>query len=301
MTLFIKTPRIQYEISDLYIMALALCISFIVGRTVKSVVEKQYKKSKKSKNIQMPNPRGGAIGLQVSNDTELESLILSSIVENEAYLVKDKKIRQVIFSLVKAKIKDESLVLTPNMMRFLALKLLKSDSGLITKIGNTVVLSDNRVPFLNRGVGSAVIRIANALLSSFSYGILIMLLYFENIANCGYRCNDYLERLPKDQPVKVFAEEPTGRLVIAGNDDVHQVEIYIPSKTSSDVAISSTGETKVTKTHKKSRKKAKEVRFSDFIKKDGVLSSFDGVEETSVPQNVCPMDDTNELINLKID
>ena len=301
MTLFIRMPRRQYEISDLYIMALSFCIFFAVGKIVKSVVEKQQRQREKSKHIQMPNPKGGAIGFQVSDDTELGGLILSCIADNEAYLVKDERIIKVIFSLVKAKIKDESLVLTPNTIRFLALRLLNTDSSLIAKIGNVVVSSDNRVRLLTRVAASAGIGVISALLSSFAYGMLIMILCFDSTHNCGYRCDDYFEHLPKDQSVRVFAEKPTGQLVIAGNDDPRQVEIYIPSKTLNEVTISSTGKAKVTKTYKKCRKKAKVVNFSDFKEKDEVLSSFDGLEEPFVPQNVCPINDAHDLLKVRID
>lgn len=39
------------------------------------------------------------------------------------------------FTLVKAKIKNDSLIITPNMVRFLALNLISSDSNVIAKIG----------------------------------------------------------------------------------------------------------------------------------------------------------------------
>lgn len=307
MTLFIRMPRreseISYEISDLYFTSLSFCIFFAVGRIVKSVVKKQERQREKSKYIQIPNPKGGAIEFQISDDRELSGLIISCIADNEAYLVKDEKIIKVIFSLVKAKIKDESLVLTPNMIRFLALRILNSDSGLIAKIGNVIVSSDNRVRLLTRVMGAAGIGLVSALLSSFAYGILIMILYFDTTHNCGYRCNDYFEHLPKakDQSVRVFAEKSTGQLVISGNDDAHQVEIYIPSETSNKVNIISTGEAEVTKTYKKTRKKAKVVKFSDFRAKDEVLSSFDGLEEPIVPQNVCPINDAHDLFKVRID
>lgn len=301
MTLFIRTPRRQYEISDFYIMTLAFCISFAVTKIVKSVVEKQQRQGQDSKHMQIPNPTGGAIGFQVSDDTELGGLILSCIADNQSYLVKDEKIIRVIFSLVKAKLKDESLVLTPNMIRFLALNLLDSDSGLIAKIGNVVVSSENRFRLMTRTAGSVGIGIITALLSSFVCGVLIMVLLFDNTHNCGYKCDDYFEHLPKDHSSKIFAEKPTGQVLIAGNDDARQVEIYIPSQPANEVTISSTGEAKVTKTYKKSRKKAKVVNFSEFKKKSDVLSSFDDLEEPYVPQSVCPINDAHDLLKVRID
>lgn len=295
MTLFIRMPRRQYEISDFYVMALSFCLFFAIARIVKSVVKKQ--------RIQMPNPKGGAIGLQVSDDRELGTLILSCIADDEIYSVKNERVVKVIFDLVQAKIKNESLVLTPNMMRFLALKLLNNNnkSSLITKVGNMVVLSDNRVRLVNRVAGAAVIGFVTGLMTSISYGILLMLLYFDTTVNCGYRCDDYFEHLPKDQPVKVFAEKPIGQLVVAGNDDARSVEIYVPSKTSDKVTTSSNERAKITKTYEKTRKKAREVKFSDFRKTDEVLSAFNDLEEPSVPQKGCPVSDPHDLLNVRID
>ena len=89
--------------------------------------------------------------------------------------------------------------------------------------------------------------------------------------------------------------------MIAGNDDARQVEIYIPSKTLEEMSISSTGETKITKNYTKSRKKAKEVKFSDFRKNDKILSVFDDLEEPYIPQKICPINDAHDLLKVRID
>ena len=108
MTLFIRTQKRILEISDAYVMALSFLIFFVVGRIVKAVVEKQ--KRKNAGNVHMANPRGGSIELEFSDDTELAHTILTCIAENERYLVKDPEIIKMVFGLVKAKIKNESLV-----------------------------------------------------------------------------------------------------------------------------------------------------------------------------------------------
>ena len=125
MTLFIRTPNRVLEISDAYVMALSFLIFFSVGKIVKAVVEKQ--KRKNAGNVNMVNTRGGSIELKFSDDTELVHTILTCIADNERYLVKDPKIIKMVFDLVKAKIKNESLILTPYIMRFLALKLINTD------------------------------------------------------------------------------------------------------------------------------------------------------------------------------
>lgn len=134
MTLFIQTPKGTLAISDPYIMALTFLIFFAVGKIFKAVIEKQEQNN--TKNINVSNPRGGNFGLEFSDNTELAHTILACIANNERYLVKNPELTKIVFALVKAKIKKESLVLTPNMLRFLALKLINNDQTLIVKIGN---------------------------------------------------------------------------------------------------------------------------------------------------------------------
>lgn len=254
MTLFIATPTRRYEISDAYVMVLSFLIFYAVGIIVKAVIEKQ--KRKNAKNI--PNPRGGSIGLEIADDTELGLTILSCISDNERYLVKNLKIIKLIFGLVKAKIKNESLVLTPNIIRFLALKLINNDQSLIVKIGNVVASSSNRARLLVRVSGAAVIGFVGALLAVFPYALLMMVIFFDSTTYCGYPCQDYFEHLPKEGPVSIYGEKSTGHLVIAGNDDARQIEIYTPSKASNEIITSSDG--KKTRSYTKSQRKAKEVK-----------------------------------------
>lgn len=292
MTLFIKMPRREFEISDLYVIALSFGLFFAVGKVVKKVIEKQNQYT----NIQMPNPIGGGIEFQVSDDHGLGLTILSCIADNEGYLVKSPKVIKLIFGLVKETITDD-LVITPNMMRFLALNLIKNDQSLIAKIGNVVVLSNNRARLFTRTSGAVVFGLVGAVFSTLTYAIFMVLLYFDLTQNCGYKCEDYFEHLPQyqDQPVRIYTEKLTGNLAIVGNDDARQIQIYTPLKASDEIIISSTGEAKVTKNYKKSRKKAKQVKFSDFKKKDPVLSTFKDLEEPFVPQNLCPINDIHDI------
>ena len=288
MTLFIKTPRRILEISEAYIMGLSFLIFFAVGQIFKSVVKKQTTNA--TRNISMVNPRGGNIGLEFWDDTELAHTILACISDNDRYLVKDPDLVNIIFALVKIKIKNESLVLTPNMMRFLALRLINNDQTLMVKIGNVVVSSNNRARLVTRLIGSAIIGFVGALVEVFPYAVLLLLLSFSATENCGYRCSDYFEQLPKEGHAKIYGEESTGHLFIAENDNARQIEIYIPSKSADEVIVSSNGELKTTKTYTKVRKKAKEVKFSDFRKTDPVLSSFKDLKEPEVPQKICRID-----------
>lgn len=103
--------------------------------------------------------------VELSDDTELGNLILACIADNENYLVTNPRIKEWIFSLVKAKIKHESLVLTPTRIRLLALYRIKEDQTLTVKIGNLVVSSSNRARFMTRMIGAS--RIGRRCSSSF--------------------------------------------------------------------------------------------------------------------------------------
>ena len=301
MTLFVQTQKRGLEISDAYVMALSFLIFFAVGRIVKAVVDK--KKRKNAENLNMANPRGGNLGLEFADDTELAYTILTCIADNERYLVKDPEIIKMVFNLVKAKIKNESLILSPNMLRFLALKLINNDQTLIVKIGNIIVSSNNRTRILARVSGSAIIGFVGALFSIFPYAVLMMVIYFNTTENCGYKCSDYFETLPKEGHVELYKKESTGHVFIAGNDDAKQIEIYTPSKSADKVTVTGRGNeiVKKTTTYNKVRKKAKQVNFSDFKKTDPVLSSFKDLEEPKIPQKNCPINDVHDIINIRVD
>lgn len=144
--------------------------------------------------------------------------------------MKDPKIIQIVFNLVKAKIKNESLILTPNLMRFLALKLINNDQTLIVKLGNILASSENRARLFARVLGSGAIELLGALFSILPYAIFMMVVYFDSTENWGYTCSNYFDELPdKEGPVKVYSEKSTGHLLIGSNDKAKQVEIYNPA------------------------------------------------------------------------
>ena len=103
MTLFLRTPRRRFEIDDAYVMVLSFLLFYAVGKIVKEVLKRQKQKQNTPKNI--ANPRGGAI--QLTDDSDLALTILSCISDNERYLVKNERLKRVIFELVKEKIKNE--------------------------------------------------------------------------------------------------------------------------------------------------------------------------------------------------
>jgi hypothetical protein len=299
MTLLVKMPGRSYEISDAYVMALTFIIIFAVTKIVKQVIEKKI--NKHNKKIEMHNPRGGSTEIKFSDDNELAFTILSCIADNEKYLVKSPNIKKFIFSLVKKKLKNESLVLTPNMIRFLALKLISEDQTLIVKIGNVVFSSRNRVRLLTRLAGTAAIAVLGAVFSILPYAILMIVMYFESTRNCGYDCAAYFQHLPNEVPLQIYAEQSAGHLIIAQNNDAHQVQIYTPSKLPDQVVHTNTGQKVVRKSYEPSRQKAKEIKFDEFKKTDPVLSAFKKLVEPEIPQKSCLSKDVHDILAIKID
>ena len=298
MTLFLRTPRRRFEIDDAYVMVLSFLLFYAVGKIVKEVLKRQKQKQNTPKNI--ANPRGGAI--QLTDDSDLALTILSCISDNERYLVKNERLKRVIFELVKEKIKNESLIITPNLMRFLALKLLKTNDNSITKIGNLIVSSNNRGRLYTRIAGSAVFGLVGAVFSVVSHAIALGVFYYFLTQDCGYRCDNYFENIPKqDGEIRIYGERREGNLVIAGNDEAHQVELYIPSKVTTDRSLSTPREIKKTTTYTRSRKKAKQVKFSEFRKKDPVLSTFKDLDEPVVPQRFCPKNEMHDVLDIKVE
>ena len=60
-------------------MILNFCLFFAIGKMFK----KALKKRKTAKDIKMPNPKRGSMGIEFTDDSELASIILSCIANNE--------------------------------------------------------------------------------------------------------------------------------------------------------------------------------------------------------------------------
>lgn len=62
-------------------------------------------------------------------------------------MVHDSRLVKAIFNLVKAKLKKESLLITPNLIHFIALKLLNQhqSQSLLVKIERFLASSDNKI------------------------------------------------------------------------------------------------------------------------------------------------------------
>lgn len=88
--------------------------------------------------------------------------------------------------------------------------------------------------------------------------------------------------------MEIFARCDKDNLVIVENNDARQLSIYVPFKSSIDtIAETRCGEVLVVKKYRSVRKKIKEVKFSDFRKRNPTLSNYGTAEEQIVSQRKC--------------
>lgn len=145
---------------------------------------------------------------------------------------------------------------------------------------------------------------------------------FDQTQDCFYKCDKYFE--PLDKPVTmVYAPRENRNLWIAENDQARQLELYVPDQKATKAQVRSeldemqpqnqrgneTSEDKkptqiattegvmrdksrTTRIYRKSKRKAKQVTFSQFQKTDPVLKRFrEQDEDPKVERAKCPSAD----------
>ena len=284
MSVHIVTPNRIITISDRTYMLSVFTLSFLLTVLVRKIVQKLRKKQQ----FQLPGPGGAQLGLELFDDSELGHIILACISDREQYLLRDQKLKQLLFALVKAKLSNDSLIVSPNLVRFLALRLIKPNSGIITKIGNFIVSSNSGL----KTITAFALGIANGFFISLPYAILSIVLMLTETHNY-YPCSKYFNKLPEsaDQITRVYSKSNGGNLIISDNDGGRQLQLFVPSHSETKSEIISTTEVKKTKTttYQKSRTKGKTVNFDKVRKTDNQnqLRSFSQLEEPIVPQKQC--------------
>ena len=300
MTLFISSENRHYEISDAYVMALTFIFVYAITKITKDVITRQLNRNRRKAKIN--ELRGGhKLELQLTDNTDLGLTILACINDHDSYIVKDQLIKNLIFSIVKKKVQNESIIITPRMIRFLALRLISNDQTIIVKVGNIISSSSNRARLGTRVISSAFVAFIAALWATFPYAVLIMVISFLETENCGYTCNRHFEPVPKGEPAIVRVERASGNLLIGDNSENQKIELYVPKQESPEVISPRPGEQRVTRNYERSRTQAKQVKFSEFRKTDPELSKFKDLEEPYVPQSTCNLKELNELTNMRID
>lgn len=252
MTLFGVRPNRVSEISNPYVMALAFVLGFTVTKiTLKVIKQVQIKNNPSSKGSTVYNPHGGNWSLEGIETQELSSIILSCIANEENCLVKSEKIRRWIFTLVKRNLNAQSLILSPNLFRFLALNLLKTDESLIAQISRTLQIINKKLRFGLGVSGLAVIHFVSA----------------------GYPPHPDYYKLPIE-PIGIV-EQSRRNLIVRITHQVDpsetpSLEELEESETKTEVSTSEI-ERKKSGKYRKEHRKSQSVRFDEFRKKDPIL------------------------------
>ena len=267
-------------------MLTVFTLSFFIGLVAKHVV----RKLKKKQATRLPHAGGSsALDLELYNDNDLGHIILSCIADEDRYLVRDPKLNELIFAPIRAKIRNESLIINPNLIRFIALRLIKPNTGIIARIGN-LVISPHKTKTIVQTIIAVALGLTNSFLMSLPYIGLSMVLIITSTRNC-YPCERYFEKLtpgPQEEITRAYSNRPFGNIVVSNNDESHQVALYVPSsaaETKEDII--GPNEVKRTMTYRKSRPKARRVTFEDFRRNDNELKAFNNLEEPTVKQTPC--------------
>lgn len=221
------------------------------------------------KQLKLNNPGGGDFEFSINRE-ELGYLILSCRADNQHDIVKNKQIKQLIFDLVKQKIENQSLILTPNIMRFLALRLRKSDQSLIVKFGNMIIATKNQDRLFYRVIKTTLLEVIGTLATAIPYAIFMRLLYFDVTQNFVYQCAEHFQSVPQQEIIKLVGPTTSKHLAVTDKKDENQVEISTRLRSESQSILINSKKEKiltVKKQYTRSRKKAKKVTFSEFRKK----------------------------------
>ena len=168
------------------------------------------------------------------------------------------------------------------------------------KFGDFIAAFDDKMKAVCQIRESAAVSgFAGFFSTSVRYGIVALIIHCQAIENCGYRCSDYFEHIPKDEPFLVPIDDSFNNIIIANQNDSKQLELYITSKEEAKITVGDKkGSINISKNYVKRKKKAKQVNFSDFVRENQLLSSTvnDDRDEPLTPQKRCLGADTRESI-----
>lgn len=309
-----------YIISDVYLMALTALITYYVAKAVKRMYLKRQQHNELNKQI----PRGGKLfDIGLNEDTELSYLIETCVKDDNIYLVNNPKIKEIIYTLAKLKLRNGFLVITPNLIRFIASVKLKKSENTWIQVGKLLVRPESRERLsLRLGITAITVAvnvfIGRALDLTVELARIMVMVYFIT-ADCWVDCDAHFQKLTlsPDNIVRVYNESPrTPILAIAGNDVARQIQIYVPSEqevgnvcnipeqhfefmpSKSANNKCDIKEKEVIRKYKPIRKKARMVKFSDFRQNDPVLKAFKGEKEPYSEPNDCPAHALKDLSDM---
>jgi hypothetical protein len=165
-------------------MAIAFLISYQITRFIIKDREKKQTLTNHGQNL-----RGGSV------ESENREIIVSCVENGKTYLVTDQGLANVIMSIAKEKFKNNSYIISENLVRYIALKLKSENFGFLIKVKNAIMFSDNPIRFISRISAALIIGSITAVTQMIPYAILLMILTFHNTAHCGIKCDKYFTQV----------------------------------------------------------------------------------------------------------
>ena len=293
MSLFASTRdgKTVYIISDFYVMILAFIISYLLTIYSKKAIER-FKEYKRKKTIikNGVSPRGGQIiDLDPTDSNALMRIIDECLENDKTYLVLNEKIKSWITFLVKENILNQSLVISPNFIKFLARHFIREDRLVVGRVSNIIIGLQNAPRFFFRVVGSILAGMAAASTASVTLGIFAiinMYMLTTPIPGCPKHFKEISSNSNSDE-IEIFVANDRNNLIVSSEAD--KVVLYNPIVNTRKEKIipkeSGVKEIQIRQRYQKSKRPAKQVKFSDFKKTDPVLSKFDTLDEPEIKQS----------------
>lgn len=312
MTLFLVRPKRTIEMSDAYLMGLVFIVSFILVTVLKKATKRLIvaKNDPKNKHLKKAiETKGGASWEDIVN-YGLEEIILGCVDEETTYLVKDRLLARIISTLVKVKLRNNTIVISQNLVRVIASFGRYSNTNKFIEVSQNFILFVEHTERLKiRMQISAAIGVFSALVTgvlvsgatAFAYGLLMLVTAFDVTGTCMTPCEQYLEKITDEQAIIITESGEEGQVVITSPQNVGKISVYAEEKQkiykeypeSSNEELSSLAEELVIqKNYRKKRRKVKEVKYSDFVKtiREEIAGYLDlPEEEPIVDQRPCPI------------
>ena len=274
MVIYIKNTRKQeeYFIDEFYAFIAGVIVSYICTNFILFFLKK--KKEKKLKDI-----RGGSDGYA-------EAQILLECIENDKdYIINNAAIKRLISESLQRSVNANSIVVTQNLVQYLAYKKLIEEKNdklkifklLIQVLDYEIFTEHNKRMAIGFTIGLPV-GLLCAISGCFFNFIFLALIGYGFHDQCNTRCHQYLNVLPDQSAKEIIVHVPqeTNNVVISSK----KIELHVPAP---GYEIPQSINSKFsTSLYEKARRQPKHMNFEQFKRQDPILRSFDQLSDPNI-------------------
>ena len=298
MAIFIVRPQRHYEINDYYFVLIVYVLSFWLTKKILISIEKYLEKKKKKENPDSKKilyTRGGELNFdftsliseEILTAEEMSEIILTCIQNDTNYNVMHSGIKKAIAEILMMSFRNKSIIISGNLFRLFALEIRRKNryQPLIVRLGKTLVASSTRnllflklkMGILFGGITGTISWLGNLTISTIISLSIYMWILFE--MSSQYNCDRYFKELPAHE---IMVASDRNNLIIS--DEPTKISLFVPVPKSQKIMDTLDSDVKfVGQNYRKSRKKAKVVKFRDFQRTDPILSRIRNLDEPEVP------------------